>query len=444
MPERTEHHVALHFVRPPEERDTWDAMPGEVKASWRNALLGDEQIDEPNEKGNYFVRLTNEERRVFEAVQNVAYAVAVEEVHAHGDPGAVEVVAENVNPILEHEYEAAGLTSALDFAFPDPATMVFHNAKGTEKNARAGKGYLVWHLDDGVSKVMEDMTPGGVVFRKNYVGGSGTDNPNGHGSMTCSLAVSNGAALAVCKVLGDNGSGSSAGITAAIRDAAKYAREHPGMEGKIVLTGSLGGAPGRVYQPYVDACEEAEDAGVLCLWSAGNDGQHAISAPANWRDDRASIAFDRPSDRRASFSNYHASAALAAEGQNILMIDRHGWLVRGNGTSFSLPITTRHIVVGAWMRSASVFRVFRSMLANARDSAESVDEEAHGVINLWKAINKLPKAPGGEEPPSTDVWHRVTVEDEQVSARRQEQGAKDLVASLKKLGVTSAKYTTSK
>lgn len=108
-------------------------------------------------------------------------------------------------------------------------------------------------------------------------------------------------------------------------------------------------------------------------------------------DDPEGWAFDRPSDRRAGFSNHHASAALAAEGQNILMIDRYGRLVRGNGTSFSLPVTTRHTVVGAWMRSASVFRMFRSMLANARDSAESVDEEAHGVINTWAAINKLRK-----------------------------------------------------
>lgn len=393
MSERIDTHVALHFVRPPEERDTWNAMPEEVKASWRNALLEDEQLDEPGRKGNYFVRLTNEEREAFEAADNCAYAVAVEEVHAHGDPGAVEVVAEagTFHALSEAEEDADAPAGVQDFGFPDAATMIFHNATGTEKNARAGKGYLVWHLDTGVSKVMEDMTPGGVVFRKNYVGGSGTDDLNGHGSMSCSLAVPNGAALAVCKVLADNGSGSSAGITAAIRDAAKYAREHPTMKGKIVLTGSLGGAPGRVYQPYVDACAEAEDAGVLCLWSAGNDGQHAISAPANWRDDRASIAFDRPSDRRADFSNYHASAALAAEGQNILMIDRHGRLVRGNGTSFSLPITTRHTVVGAWMRSASVFRMFRSLLTNARDSAESVDEEAPGVVNLWKAINKLPK-----------------------------------------------------
>lgn len=392
MPERVEHHVVLHFVRPPEERDTWNALPEEVRASWKNALLEDDQLDGVNESGNYFVQLTNEERRAFEAASNCSYAVAVEEVHTH-DVGDVKVIAEagTFHALSEAEEDANTPVGVQDFSFPEPATMIFHGSKGTEKNARAGKGYLVFHLDTGVSKVMEDMTPGGVVFRKNYVGGSGTDDINGHGSMSCSLAVPNGAALAVCKVLGDDGSGSSAGITAAIRDAAKYAREHPKMKGKIVLTGSLGGAPGRVYQPYIDACSEAEAAGVLCLWSAGNDGQHAISAPANWRDDRASIAFDRPSDRRASFSNYHASAALSAEGQNILMIDRFGRLVRGNGTSFSLPVTTRHTVVGAWMRSASVFRMFRSMLTNARDSAESVDEEAHGVVNLWKAINKLPR-----------------------------------------------------
>lgn len=392
MPERVDTHIKLHYTLPPGERDGYDSLPVEAKTTWRNALLGPEQLDAPGSEGNYYIALTNEERQRANAARNVAYAVPAEDVHAHGDPDDVEVVAEprkDANILIRYEHTQAIPVDVQDFGFPEPAMMSYHGAKGTEKNARAGRGYLVWHLDTGVSKVMEDMTPGGVVFRKDYTGSGTTEDRNGHGSMTCSLAVPNGASLAVCKVLGDGGSGSSVGITAAIRDAAAFVRENPKYKGKTILSGSLGGRPGAVFQPYVDACRDAEADGVLCIWSAGNDSQHALSAPSNWREDRASIAFDRPSDRRASFSNYHALAAVAAEGQNILMIDKSGRLVRGNGTSFSLPATTRHTIVGAWIRSATVLQMFRSILANARDSAESVDEEAHGVLDLWKAINKM-------------------------------------------------------
>jgi len=397
MSERTDTHIRLFYVLPEEERDGFRALPDEAKKTWRNALLGTEQLDDVGERGHYTVALTDDERERANRARNVEYAIPATTAHTHGDPQDVEVVARAGEYELESESEAEAEVETeatiRSFVFPDPATMVYHNAKGTEKNRNAGKGFVVWHLDTGASKVMEEMTPGGIVFRKNYTGGDPNDTTDrqGHGSLTLSLAVPMGASAAICKVLGDDGSGSSVGIVAAIRDAAKYAREKPALKGKIILTGSLGGAPGQRFQPYVDACYEAEEAGVLCLWSAGNDGVNAIAAPANWRENRASIAFYRPTDRRASFSNYDDTAGLATEGQQILMIDSHGNLVRGNGTSFSLPVWVRHIVVGAWIRSTGVFKMFRSTLATARGSEEPVEEEAHGVLDLWKAINKLRK-----------------------------------------------------
>lgn len=391
MTERKPRHIALHYVLPSEERDTWSAQDEETKASWRNALLGGEQLDAPGEAGNYTVSLTEEQAEAFRAAKNCRYVVEEEIAAAHGDPDDVEIVAEAKTFQLNEEHVEDLDAAIQDFAFPEALAMRYHNATGTEKNEDAGRGFLVWHLDTGVSGVIERMTPGGVVFRKNYVGGSSTADDNGHGSMTCSLAVPNGAALAVCKVLSANGSGSSVGITAAIRQAAAFVKANPQYHNKTVLSGSLGGSPGQRFQPYVDACREAEEAGVLCDWSAGNDGVHGISAPANWKDSRASIAFVRETDRRASFSNYDDSAALATQGQNVLMIDRYGNLVRGNGTSFSLPFYTRHVIVGAWIRSASVFRMAKTMMATARNSPEPTVEEASGVANVWEAINKLTK-----------------------------------------------------
>lgn len=276
MPERTPCHVSLHYVLPPEERDAYRSLPDEAKASWKNALLGEDQIDEPETAGNYFIDLAPEEIEAANTARNVSYVLPEETTRAHGDPNDVEVVAEEANVMLESDGEPA---KASDFAFPAPETMVFHRAVGTEKNKNAGKGFLVWLLDTGVSKVMERMTHGGVVFRKSYVGGD-TEDRNGHGSMSCSLAAPNGASLAVCKVLGDNGSGSSVGITAAIRDAARFVRANPRYRGKVILSGSLGGEPGQRFRPYEEACAEAEAAGALCLWSAGNDGVYGSFKPS--------------------------------------------------------------------------------------------------------------------------------------------------------------------
>ncbi len=394
---RRTHHVRLHYVLPPEERDEWNALPEEVKASWRNALLGEEQIDRAGERGHYFVDLSDEEARSANAARNVEYAVPEEVVYPHADPDEAEVVAEagTFGLRCESDPEEEGV-GALDFAFPESATMRYHNAVGTEKNRDAGKGFLVWHLDDGVSRVIEGMTPGGIVFRKNYVqGGSDTTIDARHGSMTCAIAVPGMASLAVCKVLHD-GSGSSVGITAAIRDAARFVRENPKWRRKVILTGSLGGRPGHRFQPYVDACREAEDEGIVCLWSAGNDGVNAVGGPGNWKEDRASIAFDRSTDRRADFSNYDDTCGCSSEGRSVLTIDRAGNLVRASGTSFSLPFWVRHIVVAAWMRGVPVRRAHRSILATARNTAEPVEEEAHGVIDVWRAINKMPAKKAGE------------------------------------------------
>ncbi len=49
--------------------------------------------------------------------------------------------------------------------------------------------------------------------------------------------------------------------------------------------------------------------------------------------------------------------------------------------------------------------------------------------------------PAPPTPPTGALWYRVKVSEQQISAMREERGAKDLVAKLKGLGVTSAKYT---
>lgn len=388
------HHVKLHYVLPAEDRDEWNRVPDAIKATWRNALLGEEQIDAVGEVGNYVIELTKDLVEQVRSAKNVAY---VEE--------AIEARIQQIG-----EVEPAMFADAeTDQAFPDPAMMKYHNAEGTE-TPEIGAGYGLFILDTGASKNAESQTTGGIKGRTNYTGsGSSTDTTDrqGHGSMTLNLAAVGKVWAWVMKVLGDNGSGSSTGIIAAIRGAAKFVRDNPQYKGKIILSGSLGGPPGQKLQAYTDACADAEAAGVLCLWSAGNDGRNAVGAPGNWKEKRASIAFTL-SDSRASFSNYASWAALASQGERTLVIRADGTLGYANGTSFSLPLLVRHIFVVASTAETDVFTAFQAILDTARDTPEPFAEEASGGISARSAIAKLSKTPEKKPPAYYPNLSRMT------------------------------------
>ena len=168
--------------------------------------------------------------------------------------------------------------------------------------------------------------------------------PAGDTSLRAYVVAAPGAVdVDVHQVLNARGSGGSDGITAAIRNAARLARQNPRLKGKMILNGSLGGPPGVHFKPYNDACLEAESAGVLCLWSAGNHGSSKISAPSNWRHRRASIAFNRMNDRRAS-------SRLGAV--------NHGTIVRCSG----------HMVKGTAPNGSTICTIIRSRAMLMRGS----------------------------------------------------------------------------
>lgn len=400
MPEADRHHVKLFYVLPASERDLWNEQDSQIKDSWRNALLGEEQLAAVGQESEYFCDLTPEKAREFASAKNCASVVPVERVEAQniGSVSEAEVVApEGANILMESDRIRAGEDlneephEALDFAFPEAQTMAYHRATGSEANPNVGAGFLVSHLDTGVSRAQERLTGGKVLFRRSYVGEDSYDGVSSHGSATASLAFAGKADVMVHEVLGHDGSGGSDGITAAIYETIEFVKKNPQYRNKCVLTGSLGSPPGPPFGPYVDACRKAEAAGILCIWSAGNDGRHGIGRPANWRDRRASIAFNRATDRRATFSNYRRDAAISTEGESVLVLDREGKLRRMSGTSFSLPLLTRHTIVLADLHDVSVFAAFDALLASARDTVEPIEEEASGMLDFRSASKKLRK-----------------------------------------------------
>lgn len=377
-------HISLHYVLPERERDLWNAQDEATKSSWEPMTGKQDEVGEPTE----FVASIDESLiPTFSDARNVRYVVPVataykqvEEVHWVGK-----------SDITKFQVETA--------------TQNYHNVGQIEQVAPSDYITVYFHLDTGASDAVISRlgAESHILGRVNFTGvGRGDDvqDRDGHGSMTLSLLYYEGALVYIYKVLGDDGSGSSSGIVKAIRNAGQIA-ESMGSQYQFILSGSLGGSPGQKYQPYTDACAYAESKGVLCRWSAGNDGVNKISAPANWGEGRASIAFQREADQRASFSNYASWAGISAQGQDCLMLDSNGDLVRGNGTSFSLPLWNHYTGKVSNVTKVPVFKVHDAEVSSARDSAESVDEESHGVLDVMATVRKiLPDSPPISEPPA--------------------------------------------
>lgn len=386
-------HVSLHYVLPPEERDVWNDQPEDTRASWQPMTGRQDAVGEPTE---YVALLAPEEVDRFNAARNCRYAVPAVEAHAHGDPSKARPIDPERMRFARGMQDMVGLQGGS--WVPSAATLEYHFAEEAENWREGGEGVVYFHLDTGASdRVIENIN---ALNRcdgwGNFTGrGDITDasDGNGHGSMTLSLLLPKKARVHIFKVLGNDGSGSSSGIVRAIRECANIASADPSK--MYILSGSLGGPPGQRFQPYVDACAAAESFGVLCRWSAGNDGQGKISAPANWREDRASIAYNLSADHIADFSNYGALAGSATHGEAILTYDKDGNLVEVDGTSFSLPLWNRFTGIVASMQvQGSVFDVNAAELATGRDTPGSVQEEPHGVLDVGRTRSKLaPPAP---------------------------------------------------
>lgn len=264
-------------------------------------------------------------------------------------------------------------------------------------------------LDTGVEGTHEDIS-GKLLPGCNVLGsftqsscGSNVDDNNGHGTGvagTAAAKTNNGlGAAGVCwncailpvKVLGDGGSGTLADTVEGIMFARQYALNNPTK--RVVINMSLGRncQSSGVTQSEQDAINEAWNAGVLIVASAGNDGNSNLQCPAA-ADHVIAVSATTNSDTKASFSSYGSFVDLAAPGVNIMNAvgtsnvagSFYGYW---SGTSFSAPI-----VSGV---SGLVWSVNNS-LTNAevdqilRDTAENIGSSLYfgeGRVNADFAVD---------------------------------------------------------
>lgn len=195
-----------------------------------------------------------------------------------------------------------------------------------------GAGVRVGVLDTGVDDTHPALA-GVVVDHRNFTKDCSPADTNGHGTHVAGIIAARGPMTGVapqseivsCKVLNNNGAGSLEAVAKAILFA---------VEAKCnILVMSLG-APIRTAD-LSDAVKAADEAGVIMVCAAGNDGGK-VSYPAAFDQTIAVGAVDRVGGV-CEFSCRGREIDVAAPGEEITSCWLGGGYATLSGTSMAAP-----------------------------------------------------------------------------------------------------------
>ena len=145
---------------------------------------------------------------------------------------------------------------------------------------------------------------------------------------------------------------------------------------------------------FSKAMDYANQNGVICAASAGNDGMEEIVYPAAYQNDVMGVASTSNTDTVSSFSNYgNAIVWVAAPGEAIISTYPFGTYAAGWGTSFSAPF-----VSGA----AALLRNRRTNINESRAAAAVAHavyigrDMGHGRLDLIRALQATSAGTSGD------------------------------------------------
>jgi len=289
---------------------------------------------------------------------------------------------------------------------------------GVEKawETTRGKGVIVAILDTGISTGkgkyprVPDLKQTCMVEGRNFTRDGAVDDPydfHGHGTHvggTVAQSTNNGigvvgvayeACLMPVKVLGDRGSGSTAGIAEAII----WATDH----GANVINMSLGGGG---YSKVMDkALSYAAHHNVFVACAAGNAGKSTVEYPAAMTGCQAVSSVGK-SGKLAFYSSYGTNGDgifIAAPGgdqqadgkeggvwQNTIVTGdptKHGYFPF-QGTSMATPhVAGAAALVISELGEKYKLRHVKDALGNTATKMDEVNKYGHGLMNVAQAVS---------------------------------------------------------
>jgi subtilisin family serine protease len=209
-----------------------------------------------------------------------------------------------------------------------------------------GRGIRVAVLDTGIDEVHPDLAQ--VVLKSHDFSGSvfGSHDQAGHGTHVSGIIAARqnelgvvgicpdlaeaGGGLLVGKVLGDDGAGTDASVTAGIDWAV--------AEGAHLISMSLGSP--MPSDAMHRAIRRATESGIFVICAAGNNGaDNSVDYPGRWVETIAVGAVDRHG-RVAAFSSRGPEVDIAAPGQDVLSTYPGNRYAKLSGTSMATPFVT--------------------------------------------------------------------------------------------------------
>lgn len=230
------------------------------------------------------------------------YSLAPEMIHhVLSEPGYLAGYRDGVADLARRMGASDGRPGSGGLSFADTAEATWGmQAVGVTAEGPTGAGVRVAVLDTGLDLQHPDFA-GRTITSTSFVEGESAQDGHGHGThcigTSCGSSSDEGRRYGVAtaaeiyagKVLGDEGSGSDAGILAGINWAV--------AGGCAIVSMSLGADVAEPHPPYTAAGRRALQRGTLIIAAAGNNAQRPadpgfVGAPANSPDIMAVAAVD--------------------------------------------------------------------------------------------------------------------------------------------------------
>jgi hypothetical protein len=221
-------------------------------------------------------------------------------------------------------------------------------------------------------------------------------NPNysafGHGTMVMGIIhlVAPTAQLLPLKAFSSNGTATLSNILRAIYYAAQNNANVINMSFDTTTAST----------ELKDALDYANQLGIICAASAGNDGTQETVYPAALQSDVMGVASvgstSATDDTRSSFSNYGTSIVwVAAPGEAIISTYPFGTYSAGWGTSFSAPFVSGGAALLRNLQTAITESHAAAAVANAAPLTDST--LGHGRLDLVPALQSLSSGTGSPD-----------------------------------------------